>query len=511
MEFERALFRIHQRAILSDSVRKVRLRAERILPWCVAGLSVLLLPLHSSYVGQASCLPTALQEAALWDEAAGTASVAEDVILALYLVDGNGLLDVRWQGLDAGSPQGALHPEGVLTQGASATSQSGLSGTGENSTGRWQPPEVRIVPSESIVTLYRFALDRELTMMKEETLKNHNFRVHNITVPVSCLAPSIFIRVAFTALDAFDGLVVNELAYTLRSRGYLERMDGSSKVEAWAWSAEQVEAANPKEGRSVVASFFRKVMIMMKSVIAFLLISAITGFFIRVAVNASAVLMFPLAAFAQSMGSTRLSTGVLTRSFPWIGVHVEVLRRAGRPLWPLFRSHIIFLMLQSFAYLSCNLAWRFILYRKSSPEGFEERIFSFCSILELFGLIFVRSANSIAVFPKLAFASMVYLHFYLFCSLYPFHNLALAICACVCGYVMAYCLNHFEEPALRADPYVPTTPTASHPRAMYMPQLSPSWTLESAPLWTMFYPLEPPNSFPEQALRAISNEEYLTP
>ena len=28
------------------------------------------------------------------------------------------------------------------------------------------------------------------------------------------------------------------------------------------------------------------------------------------------------------------------------------------------------------AYLSCNLAWRFLVYRKSSPEGFEENIFS---------------------------------------------------------------------------------------------------------------------------------------
>merc|ERR1719183_2835422 len=127
--------------------------------------------------------------------------------------------------------------------------------------------------------------------------------------------------------------------------------------------------------------------------------------------------MFPLAIFAQNYGNAgRMSIGVLVRSFPWIGVYVEVLRRAGRPLWPLFKSHLIFLFLQSFAYLSCNLAWRFILYRKSSPEGFEERVFSFCSILELFNLIFVRSTSSTAVFPKVAFASMVYLHFYIFCS-----------------------------------------------------------------------------------------------
>merc|ERR1711972_918674 len=103
-------------------------------------------------------------------------------------------------------------------------------------------------------------------------------------------------------------------------------------------------------------------------------------------------------ATGQSMG--RMSVAALTRSFPWIGVHVEVLRRAGKPLWPLFRSHMVFLLLQSFAYLACSLAWRVIFYRKSSPEGFEERVFSFCSVLELYLLIFVRTASSAVIFPK---------------------------------------------------------------------------------------------------------------
>eukprot|EP00415_Alexandrium_ostenfeldii_P000548 UN0548 len=223
--------------------------------------------------------------------------------------------------------------------------------------------------------------------------------------------------------------------------------------------------------------------------------------------------MFPIALIAQTIGvdSGRMSMGVLTRSFPWIGVHVEVLRRGNRPLWPLFRSHLLFLFVQTSAYLSCNLAWRFVLYRKSAPEGFEERIFSFCSVLELYNLIFVRSVGSSTVFPKLTMACMVWLHFYMFCSLYPFHSLALLVCMASCTYVMVYCLNHFEEPALHADGFSHTTPTAVHPRALYMPQLSPSWALEAAPLWTMFYPPEPPSEYSEAAMRHISNEEYLMP
>eukprot|EP00438_Fugacium_kawagutii_P024422 Skav203303 [mRNA] locus=scaffold2587:14348:16115:- [translate_table: standard] len=138
--------------------------------------------------------------------------------------------------------------------------------------------------------------------------------------------------------------------------------------------------------------------------------------------------MFPLALVAQHFGmsNSRMSLNVLARSFPWIGIHVDVLRTGGRRLTPLFRSHVLFLLIQSFAYLSCNLAWRFLVYRKSSPEGFEENIFSLCSMVELFNLIFIRSVQSAGLYPKVVMASL--------------------------------------EPALRGDPFSNSTPTAAHPR-----------------------------------------------
>ena len=77
------------------------------------------------------------------------------------------------------------------------------------------------------------------------------------------------------------------------------------------------------------------------------------------------------------------------------------------------------------AYLSCNLAWRFLVYRKSSPEGFEENIFSLCSLVELFNLIFVRSVQSASLYPKVVTASLVAWQsktssFELFCGLSTF-------------------------------------------------------------------------------------------
>merc|ERR1719375_2314640 len=141
--------------------------------------------------------------------------------------------------------------------------------------------------SAKTIVSYRFTLDREIALLRPAMLTKHNFKVHNVTISDRCLAPSRVLRDALRFFDAYDGIIINELAYTTRTRGYLERMDGEAKVESWAWSAEQVEHASPRNGRSLVMSLVRKVMILLKACVTFLLISSITGFFIRVAVNGS--------------------------------------------------------------------------------------------------------------------------------------------------------------------------------------------------------------------------------
>jgi len=519
MEFERALFRIHQRTLNSDPIRQVRIIWERWLPWVFLVLLASLVFLHTEYVGTARCLPIALAHAGLWNSTSQMPLVDDDTLLSITVVEqlgyGADLLDIRLQmppPRPRGNGQGTL---GSTAVGAAFSIGSENVTALSSSRGLFeavppsddQDPGYRVLDQRPVVVAYRFAYDREVLFMRQSVFDKHHFKMHNITISDRCLSPARVVRDTLRLLDALDTVVINELAYTLKSRGYLERVEGTTKVESWAWSADQVNAVSA----SGWSGLFRKVLILAKAIVTFIIISSITGLFIRVAVNGSAVLMFPLAMFSQRFGSGRMPMGVLTRSFPWIGVYVEVLRRSNQSPGPLFRSHLIFLLLQSFSYLSCNLAWRFVLYRKSTPEGFEERCFSFCSALELFNLIFVRSQSSMLVFPKLTFACMVYLHFYVFAFLYPFHGLALGTAMVACVWVMVYSLNHFEVPALRGDPFSPLTPTAAHPRACYMPRLSPSWSLESAPLWTMFYTPEFPDAFPEEAMRHISNEEYAMP
>mmetsp|Transcript_47305 Transcript_47305/g.112424 ORF Transcript_47305/g.112424 Transcript_47305/m.112424 type:complete len:472 (+) Transcript_47305:100-1515(+) len=471
MEFERALFRIHQKALLTGPLRRLRLQLERVLPLFIAVQIVVLVALHRAYVGQSNCLPQVLQHAGLWNDTLSQPVLADDAVLFLSLSSGDGITDLTFVE---------------------------------------KTPNSSVVFSESnSLALYRFALDRELAQLRKGVFQRHNFEVHNVSLSVNCLAPYGPLAQALQVFDAWDGLVINELAYGFHSRGFLERLQNDETLEAWAWTEDQVES----QGHSLVLSLLRKAMLLLSASLSFGLISAVTGLFIRIAVHGSAVLMFPMALAAQYLGmsTSRMSLHILSRSFPWIGVHVDVLRAGNRPLWPLFRSHLVFLLIQSFAYLSCNLAWRFLLYRKSAPEGFEENIFSLCSVIELFNLIFVRSVPTAALYPKVVAAAVVYLHFYILSSLYPFHGLMLMLCTSVCVYTMVYCLNHFEEPALAADPFSHSTPTSAHPRALFLPLLSPSWTLEAAPLWTMFYSAEPGSAFPEDAMRHIQSEEYNMP
>merc|ERR1719491_417293 len=83
MEFERALFRIHQRSLESEDLRAARLRAERLAPWAFAALLGFLSLVHPSYVGQARCLPEALERAGLWNTTSGAPALPEDAVLGV--------------------------------------------------------------------------------------------------------------------------------------------------------------------------------------------------------------------------------------------------------------------------------------------------------------------------------------------------------------------------------------------------------------------------------------------
>ena len=197
MEFERALFRIHQKTLLAEPLRRVRIQLERILPGILAVQVLLLAWLHTSYVGRASCLPDVLQRAGLWNESASKPLLPEDAILYLTVNLGDGITGLTMVEASKGPTSG--------NQSSAAK---------------------RLEDSSDVLASYRFALDREIVQMRKSVFQKHNFAVHNVSLTQACLSTSTALADALNFFNSWDGLVINELAYSLRSRGYLERMDG---------------------------------------------------------------------------------------------------------------------------------------------------------------------------------------------------------------------------------------------------------------------------------------------
>eukprot|EP00971_Amphidinium_carterae_P232353 4610606-Amphidinium_carterae.1 len=348
MEIERALFRIHKRTLLSAPVKSVRVQAERWLPWVLLCLSILLFNLHRQYIGKAECLPATLKSLGYWNATSSRVELPLDVLLKVYVVDepdalhssAEDLVDVQWSmklpaassatgGADQPSSAGG---ESNATHAGLAHGEGGFSVQQESSSNISSAPHLKeheyYLDAKKVLLMYKFAEDREILTMSQSLFESHNFKVVNAIVSDRCLAPSWVMRDMLFFFDAMDCILLNELAYSLRSRGYMDRFDGEQKIESWAWSQEQVEATLPNPGRTIMTSVARRAGILFESALTFMLISSMTGLFIRVAVNGSAVLMFPMAIFSEycrrngvSIGMEPLSILTLMRSFPWISVH----------------------------------------------------------------------------------------------------------------------------------------------------------------------------------------------
>lgn len=299
MEFERALFQIHKRVLFSDGIRQWRFSGERLLPLLISVLVILLAILHWDHIGKANCLPNALQSVGLWNATTQLPELKEDTLLAVSVISEKAYWD------DAKSFHERIH-----SQNRTVTHNPKFNGEPQNATehgaliGRYHG---------HTIASYRFAQHKNVVRLTEDVIQRHKFVVVNVSINDHCLAPPFFMRGILRLVDAFDTIVINELAYTFRSDGFLDRFKGTVRVESWIWSAEQVEAAKPQRQRPLFFAFMRKIKILIRAIIASFLISASTGFFIRVAVNGSAAMMLPLIKCSQSFGANHMQLAAFIR------------------------------------------------------------------------------------------------------------------------------------------------------------------------------------------------------
>jgi len=104
---------------------------------------------------------------------------------------------------------------------------------------------------------------------------------------------------------------------------------------------------------------------------------------------------------------------------------------------------------------------------------------------EYYALLYVRSAESIIFFPRAVFAAFALYHVYLYSFPMGYHMLALMCLMCFVGYLMIFCLRHYEKQAFNRG-----VVSSDQPRAFSNHISWPTWTHSIAPDFTLFMPVQ---------------------
>jgi len=276
-----------------------------------------------------------------------------------------------------------------------------------------------------------------------------------------------------------DTVVVNQLFQALpRVAGVLEN---SASGEQWGWTSSLLP---PKAGRDFGSSLAFKCGVIFQTCLAFFFTATVTALVVRMLISSGVVIMFPLFACLQSLGFRELDMQILTLSYPWLGLPVELLRRQRKPSGPLIGAHCIRVVVLYSMYEACQLAWSAWLYDRPLPDGLQLEVFALIMVWEYFAMIYLRSYAALFYLPKFTFLYFAAFHCYFYANAYGFAGVALGVSALLTAHAMCHAILHFELPAS-----VRLEVSFESPRAFFVELPWPAWHASLPPSWTLFLPL----------------------
>ena len=395
MEYERALFRVYDRTLdairldqpVSSSPRPLAQRftkpsaicagVQRCLLGTVATLLLCLLVLHAAFVGEGGCLHAALRDAA-WGEL--TPATLPPNASAPELMASDDILQIR--------VSDAAHP-------------GGLRAGGPNASGAW----AEFSPD------YRFVRDAPLMYVDKAFVKKHRVRLLNVTLAPSCLTRGRALHGALLdGLVGYDAVLVNQLLYPEPLRARAGLLQNVASRELWGWGAGYVP---PAAGRSFGDALLRKCATLLSTGLAFFFVSTVTALVVRMLISSGVVVMFPVFFALRRLGWP-LDLHILTLSYPWLGLPVELLRAQNKPVGPLIGAHLCRVVVLYSMYEACQLAWAMWLYDKPLPSGLVLWVYGVAMVWEYFAMIYVRCATSMRWLPRLALLYFAAFHVYFY-------------------------------------------------------------------------------------------------
>jgi hypothetical protein len=441
MEFERAIFRVYERCM--DSMREdvddrgnVNMKSCQFLEFVAVAITAFLFlalcTLHANFVGSAGCLPDMLALAATNTSVFNASQVDHVLYITIdpEFVTQSQVVDssdagMFLRGRNPGNVVGiGPHRIGAL-ESVSAVQSNASSSTPSSAATLSRPKEPQYD--------YKFAFNSALLVLPYAELVEHNFKTLNVSLGAQCFGNSM-LR-SLVPFGGVDTIIVNDLMNTLHSPGTVLTAGG----DYFQWSSYDLKHySNPAEWVTF------KVSVLFYSVGAFFFLSTITALLVRVLISSGIVLVFPIFWLLEYLGFHGINLRIISISYPWIGLPLEVIRSRNQSTAPFLIGHFSRVLVFYFLYQFTQLAFAIFFYRRDSPGQQELWIFAVMMVLDYYSMIYVRAKASIQIFPRASVALFLVYHFYYFSYPSGFHVLALSVMFFALVSLMVHCLRVYE-------------------------------------------------------------------
>jgi len=543
MEFERAIYRVYERCVegFRDDASDIGSKSCRLFEYLTLGGAVsfllALMVLHGSYVNEPGCLPQALAQYPGY-RADGTFSLAPDEMIGInlsptfapiVLTDDDDFFDpdgentggrrgtsveegswrrlmtnfgvmagYEWAGkgaasgmedrwalrapalfglgldtdIDAGS-SGESDSEGASgTGGSDANADAGAEAGDADASTKGAPVSGLAFRAANNATYdYLFSQSRTLVFMDSKMRASHGFTVYNVTLEDFCfgsgLAPSLL------PLGGVDIAVQNMLMQTVRTNGLLK----TRLNDYYAWSDFDIV-----QYRDLTEWLIFKTSVLLMSLFSFFALSSTTALLVRILISSGVVLIFPL---FWLFGVPIFNNRIISLSYPWLGVPIEMLRANNQSPYPFIMGHCAKIVLYYTLYEAAQFTFSLWFYGSPYPGQKELWLYAIIMFWEYYSMIYVRTKMSIALFPRASLALFLIYHFYLYSCPGGFHSLALLVMFLFLAWLMAATVRKYEVPGFaRGDISIEA------PRALINMVPWPTWQQALPPDESLFQPVQ---------------------
>jgi hypothetical protein len=136
---------------------------------------------------------------------------------------------------------------------------------------------------------YKFVRDPPLLYVSNAFIQRHDVRLVNLTLSPSCITRGAPVhRWILDALVGWDTVVVNQVMHGVRAGGLLQNMQTH---EVWGWSSTLIP---PEGGRSFGDALGSKLSTLAKSFLSFFFLSTVTALIVRMLISSGVIIMFPI-------------------------------------------------------------------------------------------------------------------------------------------------------------------------------------------------------------------------